>query len=232
MDARSCSMPVAPGMLHIIPLCFMRAATTFFQALSTVPLPGDRNEQAGSLRLDIEQRSLPLMGIGNAGASRSVTHRCRSSLLIPPRSCSAWSIEKRSESAMKRSASRKLLFPDPLGPTRNASCAGDTSRQCSCSCAARPGSAVCDPCSWRAVRAEQVYQTRLRRYRPARNRRERRPSAGDRLEGVASGERRRRRDVSWSVIDAAMETDETALRKQAAQGSSGKESAAARMSRR
>ena len=32
-------MPVTPGMSHIMPLCFIRAATTFLQALSTVPPP-------------------------------------------------------------------------------------------------------------------------------------------------------------------------------------------------
>ena len=33
----------------------------------------------------------------------------------------------RSESATNPIASRKLLFPEPFGPTRNVSCAGDTS---------------------------------------------------------------------------------------------------------
>ena len=42
MEARSWSMPVAPGRPHIMPLCFIRAATTFLHALSTVPLPMGR----------------------------------------------------------------------------------------------------------------------------------------------------------------------------------------------
>jgi hypothetical protein len=38
---------------------------------------------------------------------------------IPPRSRSAWSSELWSESEISRSASSVLLFPEPLGPTRN-----------------------------------------------------------------------------------------------------------------
>ena len=37
--ARSWSMSLAPSSVHIIPLCFMRAATTFLHADSTTPLP-------------------------------------------------------------------------------------------------------------------------------------------------------------------------------------------------
>src|ERR1019366_8057701 len=38
---------------------------------------------------------------------------------MPPRSLSACSSDVRSESVTNRSASRKLLFPAPFGPTRN-----------------------------------------------------------------------------------------------------------------
>ena len=34
-EARSCSMPLAPSSVHIIPLCFIRAATTFLHAVSS-----------------------------------------------------------------------------------------------------------------------------------------------------------------------------------------------------
>ena len=39
IDARSCSMCRAPSRVQVMPLPFIRAATTFLQALSTVPLP-------------------------------------------------------------------------------------------------------------------------------------------------------------------------------------------------
>ncbi len=62
--------------------------------------------------LATRQRHLQADGKMGRMPSGPTTH-----FLDPSRSRNAWSIVVRSDSATNRSASRKLLFPEPLGPT-------------------------------------------------------------------------------------------------------------------
>ena len=70
-----------------------------------------------SMRIAREETFGPVMSVFMCSGHEEVLARVN-----------ALSIEDLSASATKRSASRKLLFPEPFGPTRNESCASETSQ--------------------------------------------------------------------------------------------------------